>query len=101
MSGVYILKREIDSVRALGIQNQESTNGVVILLDLFVILRRTLFLFGGSVFRLWKRNTLIGGHSVDISLVEFRNVHDIIRFEFLYEILAGEIDAVVFLHPGF
>src|ERR1700734_934747 len=101
MPGVYLLEREIDSVNALGIQDQESTNGVVILLELLVILRRIFFLLGGSVFRLGKRNTLIAGHSLYISLVEFSDVHDIIRFEFLDEVLAGEIHAMVFLHPGF
>src|ERR1700722_10856993 len=101
MPGVYLLEREIDSVGALGIQNQESANGVVILLELLVILRGILFLFRGGVFGLGKRNTLIAGHSLDISLVEFSDVHNIIRFEFLYEVLAGEIHAMVFLHPGF
>ena len=101
MSGVYFLEREIDSVRALGVRNQESTNSVVILLELLVILRWIFFLLGGGLFRLGKRNTLIAGHSLDISLVEFSDVHDIVRFEFLDEILAREIHAMILLHPGF
>ena len=61
------------------------------------------FLVRSSSLVFWRGETLgvVADHSLRVCGEKFRNVHDVVRFEHFGEVFAGEIDAVVRLHPGF
>ena len=76
-------------------------DGIVVLFLQFSIFFRILHFVGRLVFGSREIDARVGSHSLRVRREKFGHLNDVVNFQLLEEILAGQVHALVFLHPGF